>query len=104
MLHRLGLNDQRNYAVHICLSKDTKKKGKTSLVKYCTIFFSSPNRCAGQKACIVVMTKASFLSVSGAQVPSHIPKDISLLYLLTWCLEIRSVPKKVPLVLALLHS
>lgn len=31
----------------------------------------------------------------GAQVPSHIPNNISLLYLLTWCLEIRSVPKKV---------
>lgn len=31
----------------------------------------------------------------GAQVPSHIPKNISLLYLLTWCLEIRNVPKKV---------
>ncbi|XP_038144975.1 methionine synthase reductase isoform X2 [Cyprinodon tularosa] len=30
----------------------------------------------------------------GAQVPSHIPQSISLLLLLTWCLEIRSVPKK----------
>ncbi|XP_072306795.1 methionine synthase reductase isoform X2 [Eucyclogobius newberryi] len=30
----------------------------------------------------------------GAQVPSHIPTNISLLYLLTWCLEIRHVPKK----------
>ncbi|XP_077365668.1 methionine synthase reductase [Festucalex cinctus] len=30
----------------------------------------------------------------GAQVPSFIPQNISLLYLLTWCLEIRSVPKK----------
>ncbi|XP_077411143.1 methionine synthase reductase isoform X2 [Vanacampus margaritifer] len=30
----------------------------------------------------------------GAQVPSYIPQNISLLYLLTWCLEIRSVPKK----------
>lgn len=28
MLHRLRLYDQRNYAVNICLSKDTKKKGK----------------------------------------------------------------------------
>lgn len=56
MLHRLRLYDQRNYAVNICLSKDTKKKG--------------------------------------AQVPSHIPKNVSLLYLLTWCLEIRTVPKK----------
>lgn len=31
----------------------------------------------------------------GAQVPSHIPTNISLLYLLTWCLEMRSIPKKV---------
>ncbi|KAM4718460.1 methionine synthase reductase isoform 2-T3 [Anableps anableps] len=30
----------------------------------------------------------------GAQVPPHIPQNISLLFLLTWCLEIRSVPKK----------
>uniref|UniRef100_UPI0037E90246 methionine synthase reductase n=1 Tax=Semicossyphus pulcher TaxID=241346 RepID=UPI0037E90246 len=30
----------------------------------------------------------------GAQVPPFIPQDISLLYLLTRCLEIRSVPKK----------
>ncbi|KAM7390577.1 hypothetical protein PAMA_008647 [Pampus argenteus] len=30
----------------------------------------------------------------GAQVPSYIPQNVSLLYLLTWCLEIRSVPKK----------
>lgn len=30
----------------------------------------------------------------GAQVPPYIPQNISLLYLLTWCLEIRSVPKK----------
>ncbi|XP_073343911.1 methionine synthase reductase isoform X2 [Pagrus major] len=56
MLHRLGLYDQRNHRVHICLCKDTKKKG--------------------------------------AQVPPYIPQNISLLYLLTWCLEIRSIPKK----------
>ncbi|GAA6217421.1 methionine synthase reductase isoform X1 [Lates japonicus] len=56
MLHRLGLQDQRNYHVHVSLKKDNKKKG--------------------------------------AQVPSYIPQNISLLYLLTWCLEIRSVPKK----------
>ncbi|XP_008296770.1 methionine synthase reductase isoform X1 [Stegastes partitus] len=30
----------------------------------------------------------------GAQVPAYIPQNISLLSLLTWCLEIRSVPKK----------
>ncbi|TWW71134.1 methionine synthase reductase isoform X2 [Takifugu flavidus] len=56
MLHRLGLQDQRNHRVLISLLKDTKKRG--------------------------------------AQVPSYIPQNASLLYLLTWCLEIRSVPKK----------
>ncbi|KAI3355212.1 hypothetical protein L3Q82_018075 [Scortum barcoo] len=30
----------------------------------------------------------------GAHVPSYTPQNMSLLYLLTWCLEIRSVPKK----------
>lgn len=30
----------------------------------------------------------------GARVPSYIPNNISLCYLLTWCLEIRNVPKK----------
>lgn len=38
MLHRLKLYDQRNNAVNICLSKDTKKKGEISSVNYCTIF------------------------------------------------------------------
>uniref|UniRef100_A0A3Q0QXE1 Methionine synthase reductase n=1 Tax=Amphilophus citrinellus TaxID=61819 RepID=A0A3Q0QXE1_AMPCI len=56
LLHRLGLQNQRNHHVTISLKKDTKKKG--------------------------------------AQVPSYIPQDVSLLFLLTWCLEIRSVPKK----------
>lgn len=28
MLHRLGLQDQRNHQVHISLKKDTKKKGE----------------------------------------------------------------------------
>lgn len=31
MLHRLGLYHQRNHTVHICLRKDTKKKGKIAL-------------------------------------------------------------------------
>ncbi|RVE58895.1 hypothetical protein OJAV_G00198530 [Oryzias javanicus] len=30
----------------------------------------------------------------GAHVPPHIPQNVSLLFLFTWCLEIRSVPKK----------
>uniref|UniRef100_A0A3Q3VZL7 Methionine synthase reductase n=1 Tax=Mola mola TaxID=94237 RepID=A0A3Q3VZL7_MOLML len=66
MLHRLGLYDKRNHMVHICLLKDTKKRG--------------------------------------AQVPSYIPQNISLLYLLTWCLEIRSVPKKAFLRALLEHT
>ncbi|XP_035981710.1 methionine synthase reductase isoform X2 [Fundulus heteroclitus] len=56
LLHRLGLQDQRNHRVQITLREDTKKKG--------------------------------------AQVPPHIPQNVPLLFLLTWCLEIRSVPKK----------
>ncbi|MEQ2268844.1 hypothetical protein XENORESO_016695, partial [Xenotaenia resolanae] len=56
LVHRLGLQDQKNHRVQITLREDTKKKG--------------------------------------AQVPSHIPQNISLLSLLTWCLEIRSIPKK----------
>lgn len=31
MLHRLGLYHQRDHTVHICLRKDTKKKGKIGL-------------------------------------------------------------------------
>ncbi|KAM9839294.1 methionine synthase reductase [Aulostomus maculatus] len=56
LLHRLGVQDQKDHHVHVSLRKNTNKKG--------------------------------------AQVPSYIPQNISLLYLLTWCLEIRSVPKK----------
>lgn len=43
-------------------------------------------------------------SPTGAQVPGHIPDGCSLQYLLTWCLEIRSVPKKVPLLPNLLGA
>jgi len=32
VLHRLGLQDQRNHQVHISLLKDTKKKGKMCLL------------------------------------------------------------------------
>ena len=31
----------------------------------------------------------------GAQTPPHVPDNCTVQYLLTWCLEIRSVPKKV---------
>lgn len=84
MLHRLGLNDQRNYAVHICLSKDTKKKGKTSLVKYCTIFFffSKPVRrskslhCGNDKGLFTLCLRCSgsFPHSQGhfSAVPAHV--------------------------------
>lgn len=36
MLRRLGLYEQRNYAVNICLSKDTKKRGKMKKKTHCT--------------------------------------------------------------------
>ena len=32
---------------------------------------------------------------AGAQLPPHIPDNCTVQYLLMWCLEIRSVPKKV---------
>lgn len=38
MLHRLKLYDKRNYAVNICLSKDTKKKGKIKFSSLLHIF------------------------------------------------------------------
>lgn len=31
----------------------------------------------------------------GAAVPQHVPEGCSLQFILTWCLEIRAVPKKV---------
>uniref|UniRef100_A0A8C6WUQ2 Methionine synthase reductase n=1 Tax=Neogobius melanostomus TaxID=47308 RepID=A0A8C6WUQ2_9GOBI len=37
------------------------------------------------------------------KVPTHIPNNISLHYLLTWCLEIRSVPKRYVFVRALVE-
>uniref|UniRef100_A0A673AYD7 Methionine synthase reductase n=1 Tax=Sphaeramia orbicularis TaxID=375764 RepID=A0A673AYD7_9TELE len=46
-----------------------------------------------RKHCVSVSLKKD-TKKKGAQVPSYIPPNISLLYLLTWCLEIRSVPKK----------
>ena len=32
---------------------------------------------------------------TGAALPQHVPERCSLQFLLTWCLEIRAVPKKV---------
>ncbi len=34
MLHRLGLHDQRHHIVNISVCKDTKKRGKVSLLNY----------------------------------------------------------------------
>lgn len=53
---------------------------------------------------IVYLCTHFFFPPTGAQVPSHIPQGVSLLFLLTWCLEIRSVPKKVPYAPRLLCS
>lgn len=41
------------------------------------------------KACVLCSMPTA------AQLPPYIPVGCSLLYLFTWCLEIRSVPKKV---------
>lgn len=83
MLHRLGLQDQRNHRVLISLLKDTKKRGKGQRV------FRTCRRLLKMPFNVLVS------NVVGAQVPPYIPHNASLLYLLTWCLEIRSVPKKV---------
>nr|XP_019943122.1 PREDICTED: methionine synthase reductase isoform X1 [Paralichthys olivaceus] len=47
-----------------------------------------------QRNCHVHVSLKKDHKKKGAQVPPYIPQNISLLYLLTWCLEIRSVPKK----------
>ncbi|XP_037829005.1 methionine synthase reductase isoform X2 [Kryptolebias marmoratus] len=47
-----------------------------------------------QKNHHVLITLRKDTKKKGAQLPSHIPQSVSLLFLLTWCLEIRSVPKK----------
>lgn len=89
MLHRLGLQNQRNHRVLISLLKDTKKRGKEVVHMrqvYC-------------RKCLLI-----HCLVVGAQVPSYIPQNASLLYLLTWCLEIRSVPKKVCESVGILHN
>lgn len=95
MLHRLGLHDKRNHRVNISLRKDTKKKGKVRLSNHFNMQDSH--------VCDILIYPVSSL-VIGAQLPPHTPEHISLLYLLTWCLEIRSVPKKVLYVHTLLYS
>ncbi|XP_062235204.1 methionine synthase reductase [Platichthys flesus] len=47
-----------------------------------------------QRNCHVHVSLKKDHKKRGAQVPSYIHQSLSLLYLLTWCLEIRSVPKK----------
>ncbi|XP_006143380.1 methionine synthase reductase [Tupaia chinensis] len=46
-----------------------------------------------RKHCVLVTVKAD-TKKRGAAVPPHIPEGCSLQFLLTWCLEIRAVPKK----------
>ncbi|XP_057565824.1 methionine synthase reductase [Hippopotamus amphibius kiboko] len=43
--------------------------------------------------CVVLKIKAD-TKKKGASLPQHIPERCSLQFLLTWCLEIRAVPKK----------
>ncbi|XP_028289968.1 methionine synthase reductase isoform X2 [Gouania willdenowi] len=47
-----------------------------------------------QKHCLVNISLIKDTKKKGAQVPSHIPEKASLHFLFSWCLEIRSVPKK----------
>ncbi|XP_034998099.2 methionine synthase reductase [Hippoglossus stenolepis] len=47
-----------------------------------------------QRNCHVHVSLKKDHKKRGAQVPPYIPQSISLQYLFTWCLEIRSVPKK----------
>lgn len=42
----------------------------------------------------VIISLRNDTKKKGAVVPPHIPEKVSLLFLLSWCLEIRSVPKK----------
>ncbi|KAM9101085.1 methionine synthase reductase isoform X1 [Sarcophilus harrisii] len=43
--------------------------------------------------CVILEIKANNKK-KGAAIPQHIPERVSLQFLLTWCLEIRAVPKK----------
>ncbi|XP_057646045.1 methionine synthase reductase isoform X1 [Chionomys nivalis] len=42
----------------------------------------------------VILTVKTDTKKRGAAVPQHVPKGCSLQFILTWCLEIRAVPKK----------
>uniref|UniRef100_A0A8D2AXB8 Methionine synthase reductase n=1 Tax=Sciurus vulgaris TaxID=55149 RepID=A0A8D2AXB8_SCIVU len=46
-----------------------------------------------QEYCVLLRIKAD-TKKKGAALPQHIPERCSLQFLLTWCLEIRAVPKK----------
>ncbi|KAI2649051.1 Methionine synthase reductase [Labeo rohita] len=47
-----------------------------------------------QKNCAVQVNLLKNCSKKAAKVPLHIPQNASLQFILTWCLEIRSTPKK----------
>ncbi|KAM6977645.1 methionine synthase reductase [Aplochiton taeniatus] len=49
---------------------------------------------AEQKNRCVQLTLLKDTKKKGAKLPSYIPENSTLLYMLTWCIEIRSVPKK----------
>ncbi|XP_064189216.1 methionine synthase reductase isoform X1 [Anguilla rostrata] len=47
-----------------------------------------------QKNCSVQLQLRTDTKKKAAQIPSYIPENCTLQHLMTWCLEIRSVPKK----------
>ncbi|XP_063778834.1 methionine synthase reductase [Pseudophryne corroboree] len=47
-----------------------------------------------KKYCQICLAVKSNTKKKGASVPDHIPENCSLQFLLTWCLEIRALPKK----------
>lgn len=47
-----------------------------------------------KKDCPVCLTVKSETKKKGAVIPDYVPEKCSLQYLLTWCLEIRALPKK----------
>ncbi|XP_046879819.1 methionine synthase reductase isoform X1 [Hypomesus transpacificus] len=47
-----------------------------------------------RRSCQVQLSLRKDTKKKAAQLPSYIPENSTLLYLFTWCMEIRSVPKK----------
>ncbi|XP_012513468.1 PREDICTED: methionine synthase reductase [Propithecus coquereli] len=49
---------------------------------------------ADKRECCVLLKIKADTKKKGASLPQHIPEGCSLQFVLTWCLEIRAVPKK----------